>query len=238
MDYKFLIEQNEEYQDLYKKYNQILEEKRKALTKVNNETLKGMDLEKLDYTQLKELMDLMGYNVDDKLKDRLNKVYLLKKPYTNKVVEKMDFLNEEKKIQLDVNLSYFKNRYMTHAFWSKITYKKDVEDKIVKILLEDDLIRLDHRVRCPKCGNYLALLKEKDINYIKEFDELKLKIKEYEKSNKDENSEELEKLYDRYYDIEEGDNPLYRYCCECNEENEFEDLKDILKYSMDAYYIK
>ena len=127
---------------------------------------------------------------------------------------------------------------MTHAFWSKITYKKDVEDKIVKILLEDNLIILDHRVRCPKCGNYLTLLKEADLNYIKEFDELKLKIKEYEKSNKDENSEELEKLYDRYYDIEEGDNPLYRYCCECNEENEFEDLKDILKHSMNAYYIK
>lgn len=238
MGYKFLMEQNKEYQYLYKKYNQILEEKRKALIKVNNEVLEEMDLEKFDYVQLKELMDLMSYNVDYKLKDKLNEVYLSKKPYTNKIVEKMDFLNQEKKIRLDVNLSYFKNRYMTHAFWSKITYKKDVEDKIVKILLEDNLIRLDHRVRCPKCGNYLTLLKEADLNYIKEFDELKLKIKEYEKSNKDENSEELEKLYDRYYDIEEGDNPLYRYCCECNEENEFEDLKDILKHSMNAYYIK
>lgn len=97
MGYKFLMEQNKEYQYLYKKYNQILEEKRKALIKVNNEVLEEMDLEKFDYVQLKELMDLMSYNVDYKLKDKLNEVYLSKKPYTNKIVEKMDFLNQEKK---------------------------------------------------------------------------------------------------------------------------------------------
>lgn len=91
------MEQNKEYQYLYKKYNQILEEKRKALIKVNNEVLEEMDLEKFDYVQLKELMDLMSYNVDYKLKDKLNEVYLSKKPYTNKIVEKMDFLNQEKK---------------------------------------------------------------------------------------------------------------------------------------------
>ena len=45
----------------------------------------------------KFLMDLMSYNVDYKLKDKLNEVYLSKKPYTNKIVEKMDFLNQEKK---------------------------------------------------------------------------------------------------------------------------------------------
>lgn len=237
MEYNFLLEQNKEYQEIYKKYNDILREKREALVEINNQTLKNLNLDKLEHTQLKELIDLIGYNVDNKLKEELNQIYLSKKPYTNKVVEKMDFLSDKKKIQLDVNLSYFKNRYITPAFWSKITMDKNIEEKIIEKLLGENLIRVDYRLCCPKCNNYLALLKEEDLNYIKEFDNLKLEIRKYEESEVEHQSKELDELYDRYYDIEEGDNLLYRYCSECDNEAEFDDLKDMLKYCREAYYI-
>lgn len=235
MEYKFLIEQNKEYQELYTKYNEILREKRKALVEINNQALEVLDLDKLEHNQLKELIDLMDYNVNSQLKENLNKVYLSKKPYTNKVVEEMDFLSKNKKIQLDVNLSYFKDRYITHAFWSKIALDESIKDKIIEVLLEHGLIRVDHRLCCPKCNSYLALLRKSDLDYINYFDRLKLKIKEYESNGED--SEELDELYDKYYDIEEGDNPLYRYCSECDNEAEFKNVNDVLEYCREIYYI-
>lgn len=243
MEYNFLMEQNKEYQNLYKKYNEILNEKRENLKKINNKTIENMDLEKLNYSQLKELMDLISYNIDDNLKEKLNNAYLYKKPYTNKVVEKMDFLDRDRKIQLDVNLSYFKNRYMTHHFWTKIRATEEIKNKILDILLEEGYIREDYKLHCLKCRDYMALLKEKDLNEIKEYEELKLKIVNYEKNceNKeltDEEEKQIDELYDKYYDIEESNHPLIHYCNNCDYENEFENLKEILKFTTKTYYIK
>lgn len=238
MEYKFLIEQNKEYRELYKKYNEILKEKRNALVEINNKALENLDLDKLEYYELKELIDLIDFNVDKELMKKLNETYLSKKPYTHKVVEKMDFLTKKQNIQLDVNLSYFKNRYILNVFWTKIgILDGDIKKKVVEKLLEENLIRVDYRLLCPKCINYIALLKEDDLNLIKELDNLKLEIKKYEDNESEEHSEELEELYDRYYDIKEGDNPLYRYCCECDHEAEFDDLDDMLKYCKEAYFI-
>ena len=129
MKYNFLIEQNKEYKDLYKKYNEILNKKREELKKINNETIEIMDLEKLDYLQLKELLDLISYNIDNNLKEKLNNVYLSKKPYENKIVEKMDFLDKNKKIELDVNLSYLKKKKKINQLYFKKKIKKKKEKK-------------------------------------------------------------------------------------------------------------
>lgn len=243
MEYNFLIEKNKEYKDLYKKYNEILNEKGRNLTKINNETIKSMDLEKLDYLQLKELIDLVSYNIDYKLKEKLNNVYLSKKPYTNTMVEKMDFLNKDKKVQLDVSLSRFKNKYITHGFWSNIRVDEESKNKIIDILLKEDCIRVDYQLYCMKCHDYMKLLNKEKLDEIKEYEKIRTKIRNYEKesSNKEltpEEEKQIDELYDTYYDIEECNNPLIYFCDRCDHDNEFENLEEILKYSKNAYYIK
>lgn len=176
MEYNFLIEQNKEYKDLQEEYNQILNKKRDALIKLNNETIKALDLESLDYIQLKELMDSISYNIDIKLKEKLKCAYLSKKPLTNKIVEKMDFLNKDKKVKLDENLSYFKNRYITYSFWSKIAITEDVRNKILTLLKEEDIIRIDYKLYCSNCSDSITTLTDDDLNKIKEYEEIKAKI--------------------------------------------------------------
>lgn len=242
MEYNFLLEQNKEYQDLYKEYHEILDKKRKELTKINNETIEYMDLEKLDYLQLKELLDLISYNIDGEIKTKINNIYLSKKPYTNKVVEKMDFLTKDKKIQLDLSLSNFKNKYMTYGFWSNIKVNKETENKIIEILLKEEYLRTDYQLLCKNCRDYITLLNEKKLDEIKEHDNIIKKIKKYEREyeNKKPTAEEesqMNELYDRYYE-DEFDNPLIHFCDRCNYENEFENLEEILKYSKEIYYIK
>lgn len=238
MEYKYLIEQNREYQKLSEKYNEILNKKRDDLEEINNQILKNLDLDKFSHHELKELMDLVGYNVNKEVKERLNNIYLSKKPYTHKVVEKMTFLSNNQKIQLDLNLSYFKNRYIISAFWSKIgVLDKDIQEKIIGILLEEKLIRRDYKLCCSKCFSYIKLLKEDDLNEIKEFDDLKAKIKEYESDKTQDYSKELDVLYDKYYDIEEGDSLLCQYCSECDNEVEFDDLNQLLKSCIGVYFL-
>lgn len=243
MKYNFLIEQNKEYKDLYKKYNEILNKKREELKKINNETIEIMDLKKLDYLQLKELLDLISYNIDNNLKEKLNNVYLSKKPYENKIVEKMDFLDKNKKIELDVNLSYFKNKYITHAFWYKMKVNAETEKKIINILLEEDYIREDYQLRCTDCHDYITILNKEKLDKIKEYEEIRAKIRTYEeeadtKELPEEEKKQIDELYDTYYDIEECNHPLIHFCNECDCENEFESLDEILKYTQKIYYIK
>lgn len=243
MKYNFLIEQNKEYQDLYKEYNEILNEKKEKLKKVNNETVENLELESLDYTQLKELIDLISYNIDDKLKEKLNKAYLSKKPYTNKVVEKMDFLDKDRKIQLDVNLSYFRNKYIISNFWFKLRVEEDTKQQIIDILLQEDIIRKEYQIRCPKCYDNIGILRERNLNDLKEFISIKEQISQHEKrsSNRDLTEEErikLEDLYSKYYDIEESENPLTHYCDRCDYENEFDSPDELFKYCKEIYYIK
>lgn len=243
MKYNFLIEQNKEYQDLYNNYNKILNEKREKLKKVNNETVENLDLDSLDYTQLKELIDLISYNIDDNLKEKLNKAYLTKKPYTNKVVEKMDFLDKDRKIQLDVKLSYFKNRYIIHKFWSEIRVNNEEKQKIIDILLNEGYLREEYNLRCPKCRDVIGALREKDLKNLKEFINIKEQILKHEQKRDsedltDEEYNKLEELYDKYYDIEAYDNPLYHYCESCDYENEFDSQEELFKFCESIYYIK
>lgn len=243
MDYNFLIEQNKEYQDLYREYNEILNKKREKLKNTNNKIIESLDLDSLDYTQLKELIDLISYNIDDNLKEQLNQVYLSKKPFTNKVVEKMEFLDKDKKTQLDVNLSYFKNRYILSAFWTKIRVNKEERQKIIDILFNEGYLREEYNLHCPKCHNVISILREKDLNNLKEFVNIKEQILKYEqkRDNIDLTEEEynqLDKLYDKYYDIEAYDNPLYHYCDNCDYEHEFDSSEEMFKFCKSIYYIK
>lgn len=238
MNYNSLIEQNKQYKKEYEEYQKIFKEKRELLTKTNNEVLKNMDLEKLKYEELKELLDVVGYNVDDKIKEELNQIYLLRKPYTNTVINKMDFLMESARINLDLRLTRFKNKYINHSFWFKISLNKDVQSKIIDILLKEGLIKRKYKIHCPECGDYLDILNKEDIDLIKEFDDLKRKIKNIEEDTVS-NKNELKMLYNRYYEIEEMQDSLrYKYCPECDTDNEFESVEDVLKYCKDVYLIE
>lgn len=202
-----------------------------------------MNLEKLEYLQLKELMDLISYNIDDNLKEKLHNAYLHKKPYTNKVVEKMDFLDKESKVQLDVSLSYFKNKYMIYSFWSKIKVNEETKSKIIDVLLEENYIRQDYKLYCLNCHDYITLLDEDDLNEIKEFEEIRVKIRNYEKGcdNKEytpEEEKQIDELYDKYYNMQNYNHPLVHFCEDCDYENEFDSLEDILKHIEKVYYIK
>lgn len=242
MSYEFLIRKNEEYKKLYDDYNKILNEKRTDLTKTNNELVESLDLDKFNYSQLETLIELIGYNIDNKLKKKLETVYLHKKPYTHCVIEKMDFLDKESKIKLDFNLSYFRNRYIIHKFWYDLRVDKDTQEKIIDLLLKEGYLLEHYYIHCSKCHDRITIFREKELENLNEFTNIKKEISNYENKSindglTDKDNFSLDKLYENYYDIEENDNPLYHYCESCEYENEFDNQEELFRHSTKVYYI-
>lgn len=242
MSYDILIEKNAEYKKLYDDYNKILNEKRNDLTTLNNDLVESLDIEKLDYVQLENLISLIGYNIDNNLKKKLDNAYLYKRPYIHKIVEKMDFLDKDSKIKLDFNLSYFKNRYIIHKFWSDIRVNKEIQEKIVQLLLEERYLLQHYYIHCSKCHDRMTIFRQEELKTLTELINLKKEISNYEDKHRNDGLTDTEKsyldtLYDNYYNIVENDNPLYHYCESCNYENEFENQDELFKYSSKIYYL-
>lgn len=240
MSYKKIIEANKEYNKLYEDYNKILEEKRSLLIEENNKYVKELDLDNLSYTELKELLSLLRYNIDESLKKSINEAYLLKKPYEHKSIEQMDFLSAKSKMILDTKLSKFKGNYLTHTFWYNISSNLEDREKIINLLIDEKIIKVHYKLICSLCGNYMTLLKDEDLEIINEFEILKKTVKEFEMLSDDIDSldDEKKNLCYKYYDMEESnETPFYQYCSECDKEHEFNSSKELFDFAKEVYFV-
>lgn len=159
--------------------------------------------ENLDYDEMKDLMNLIGYRIKDKyIKDRLNEIMKNKKVekypellgvHFFKELKEIDFLNENEKIKLDQILKMASDKP------SKRYLIRELDNKVIEWLISNKVITRIYSFSCKcenssECGKEYMTEEEKNKFYkFHDFD--------YINSTEEEKEKHIEKFEEGYFQV-------------------------------------
>lgn len=213
------------------------------------EYLSNLDLNNLEIEDLKSLKDIffsMGGCCEEYLS--LSNMIELKKPYTFKIINNMNYLSLKQKALLDKALERYQANQLirTNGIWFGLKLTKEQEERVIADLYENGYLLNYYKISCKCCICGHIYLSDDEINELKENELVIKKINNHEKGAEIIPEEELDVLYDKFYDITENStHGVYQcesgeciiYCYDCDGETIYQSIEDMKKASSKKYKV-
>lgn len=213
------------------------------------EYLSNLDLNNLEIDDLKILKDIffsMGGYCEEYTS--LSKIIELKKPYTFKLIYNMNYLSIEQKASLDRVLErYIGSKLITtNGLWFNLKLSKEKENRVITDLYKNGYLLNSYKVHCKNCYSGYTYLSDDEINELKDNELVIKKINNHEKGIEIISEEQLDTLYDKFYNIIE--NPTYEVyqsesgeciisCYDCDRDTRYQSVEDMKKASSKEYKV-
>ena len=201
--------------------------------------LSDLDLNNLELEDLNKLKDIF-FSINGYCEEytQLSKIIELNQPYTFKAISKMDYLSPEQRASLNSILERYKGSQLitSNGLWFNLKLTKENEERVIKDLYENGYLLNYYRISCKNCHVVSICLSEDEINDLKCNEEIIEKIDNHEKNKIQIPEQELDELYDKFYDITE--NPTHRihqsesgesifYCYDCGGETIYKNSTEL-----------
>lgn len=230
-----ILEKNKIYSQWKEEVELQLKNKKDEIHELNSQ-IDFNEIEKLGYEKAKELFEVIKNNLHYKeqrpkfveLLERLKEIEYpqIKKAHYYPLLNEIDFLSEDKIKILDTTLyKYKKNWNINNRNWNlfgAITYDQEVVDKIIKFMLDKDMLSTKYILTCP-CGEESEEISEQKYLNMKKYFDIEKRFKT------DDVSEEEENWYEDFDAYRQG---VVEIGCECEglEICSMEDIDDNLSF--------